>query len=72
MELQTWRKSIHPTQNRFTREPGDGLTGDTHTEDVQAHGPFHALLVGEVIFGELVNRCGENTHGWIVATLSPL
>lgn len=37
-------------------------SGGTHTEDVQAHRPFNALLVGEVVLGELVNGCGENTH----------
>lgn len=36
--------------------------GDTHTEDVQAHSSFNTLLVGEVIPGELVDRCRENTH----------
>lgn len=78
-QLQTWRRFIHPSAgdqtntNRFTqsfsnvRERkrrcwGTG-SGDTHTEDVQAHRPFNALLVGEVILGELMNRCGENTHG---------
>lgn len=35
--------------------------GDTHTEDVQAHRSFSALLVGEVIPGELMDRCTEKT-----------
>lgn len=30
---------------------------------MQPHRPFNALLVGEVVLGELVNRCGENTRG---------
>lgn len=35
---------------------------DTHTEDVQAHCSVNALLVGEVIPGELMDCCRENTH----------
>lgn len=35
---------------------------DTHTEDVKAHSSFNPFLVGEVIPGELVDRCRVNTH----------
>lgn len=41
-------------------------SGDTHAEDVQAHRSFDALLVGEVIFGELVDRCGADAQmDWV-------
>lgn len=38
-------------------------TGDTHTEDVEAHSSINTLLGGEVILGELVDRC-RKTHKW--------
>lgn len=41
-------------------------SGDTYTEDMQAHCSLNALLIGEVILGELMNRCGGNTQmNWL-------
>lgn len=55
---QTWRSIARPSAGGR----GGGRAAGTHAEDVQAHRPFHALLVAEVVLGELVDGCGDNTH----------
>lgn len=52
--LNLWRK-WRRLVDRVTTLRGNGAAGDTHAEDVQAHGSVDALLVGEVISGELVD-----------------
>lgn len=74
LETKPTQTDSHSPSKMCVRGRGDAgeqatfhrRSGDTHTEDVQAHRPFNALLVGEVILGELMNRCGENTHtDWV-------